>query len=92
MPTGATGRAPAGQRTCQDCARPYPITTRHTDPRWCPSCTTAHLARCAQCTRAFDRDGQHRLCPSCREQVALFEIATAHAGPAGSAGPAGGAR
>lgn len=68
-------RAPWGQRTCQDCAQLYPLTAGHSDPRWCPACATRHLGRCTQCTRAFDRDGRHRLCPACREQVALFDLA-----------------
>lgn len=76
----STRRAPAGQRTCRDCAQLYPLTAGHTDPRWCPSCTTRHLARCAECTRAFDRDGGSLLCLSCREQVALFDLGDRLAG------------
>ena len=77
---GATRRAPWGQRTCTDCAKVYPLTDGHADLRWCPACTTRHLARCSQCTQAFDRDGRSRLCPSCREQVALFDVGDRIAG------------
>lgn len=73
--SGSTGtRAPWGQRTCRDCAQLYPLAAGHSDPRWCPACATGHLARCTQCTREFDRDGQSRLCPSCRNQHALFDV------------------
>jgi predicted RNA-binding Zn-ribbon protein involved in translation (DUF1610 family) len=69
-------RAAAGQSTCRDCAGVYPRTEDHADARWCPSCITRHIGRCAQCRTGFDLDGTHRLCPACREQVALFEIAS----------------
>lgn len=69
-------RAIAGHSTCRDCAGVYPRTDEHADTRWCPSCITRHAGRCAQCHTGFDLDGAHRLCPACRDQAALFDIAS----------------
>lgn len=69
-------RALAGHSTCRDCAGVYRRTEDHADPRWCPSCITRHVGRCAQCRAGFDLDGTHCLCPACRDQVALFSIAS----------------
>jgi hypothetical protein len=61
-------------RTCKDCAGP--ITDGVRLP-WCPTCRVGHRHDCPLCgiRHWFTASGEV-LCPCCREQLPLFEVAS----------------